>query len=106
MPGASCEGAGTALKARADKNVDHQKLAKKRGFTGILLESQYQKTIHILNKIAKNEEAGIVDDRDEKDQKPADKSRTAKPCSDAVRSHLSVALADGYSANGKLAPEV
>ena len=58
---------GDPSKAKTDKNVGRRKPAKKRRSTGVLLKSQYQKAMHILGKIAKNKEAGTVDERDEKD---------------------------------------
>ncbi|CAD7083270.1 unnamed protein product [Hermetia illucens] len=47
--------------------ADARNGTKKRRSTGVLLKSLYQKAMHILSKIARNKEAGTVNERDEKD---------------------------------------
>lgn len=49
--------------AKADKNTDHQKTAKKRRSAGVLLKSQYHKAVHIMSNIQNNKEANTVDER-------------------------------------------
>lgn len=47
-----------------NSDISYRKPAKKRKSARDLLTEQYQKNFHILHKVTKKKDAGIIDERD------------------------------------------